>query len=82
MKDAWQNESNSNLLQKVSNVSSAISDAVDLDDACFRLVEAFDIAKNSSDELSEVKDPFAGLGILFVLSSLARHGQLPPEMKR
>ena len=82
LKDAWQNESNSNLLQKVSNVSSAISDAVDLDDACFRLVEAFDIAKNSSDELSEVKDPFAGLGILFVLSSLARHGQLPPEMKR
>ncbi|WP_411817488.1 ATP-grasp domain-containing protein [Hyphococcus sp. DH-69] len=82
LSEAWKSDENSGFFHKLGNVTSALSDAVDLDDACFRLVEAFDIAKHSSDEFSEVNDPFAGLGILFVLSSLARHGKLPPEIKR
>jgi gamma-glutamyl-gamma-aminobutyrate hydrolase PuuD/predicted ATP-grasp superfamily ATP-dependent carboligase len=32
-------------------------------------------------ELSPKDDPAVGLGVLFVLSSLMRHGELPPEVK-
>ncbi len=32
-------------------------------------------------ELDPADDPAAGLGVLFVLSSLMRHGELPPEVK-
>jgi len=32
-------------------------------------------------ELDQSDDPAAGLGVLFVLSSLIRHGELPPEVK-
>jgi gamma-glutamyl-gamma-aminobutyrate hydrolase PuuD len=36
--------------------------------------------KDAPSELSEAKDPLVGLGALFVLSSLVRHGRLPPEV--
>ena len=78
--DAWKKDSQS-ISEKMGNVLAALKGSVDLDDACFRLFESFDLAKNSSDELSEHDDPLAGLGILFILSSLARHGSLPDEVK-
>ena len=77
----WRNEAGVGLGEKLSRLKRAVSGAVDFDDACFRFFESADIAQNSSDELSEHEDPFAGLGILFVLSSLARHGRLPDEVK-
>ncbi|MGE0596439.1 MAG: gamma-glutamyl-gamma-aminobutyrate hydrolase family protein [Hyphomonadaceae bacterium] len=36
--------------------------------------------KKAPSELSSAKDPLVGLGALFVLSSLVRHGKLPPEI--
>ena len=67
--------------QSPAQLANALRDVVDLNDACFRLVDTFDLAKESGDELSEEDDPLAGLGVLFVLSSLARHGRLPDEVK-
>lgn len=43
-----------------------------------------DELKKHSDlpsEFTDDDDPAVGLGILFALSSLARHGELPPELK-
>lgn len=78
---AWSDEANNGFGEKIKRCADALGGAVDLDDACFRIFESVGLAKNSSDELSENEDPFAGLGMLFVLSSLARHGRLPDEVK-
>ncbi|MBT8471581.1 MAG: ATP-grasp domain-containing protein [Marinicaulis sp.] len=78
---AWRNRAGVGFGKKFSRLTRALGNAVDLNDACFRIFESADLAKNSADELNEHKDPFAGLGILFVLSSLARHGRLPDEVK-
>jgi hypothetical protein len=37
--------------------------------------------KDAKNELDFRDDPLAGMGVLFVLSSLMRHGRLPPELK-
>lgn len=81
LKDAWNKESNKSLFDKFKALTSSLGDVVDMDNACFRILESFDLAKNSSDEWADQKDPLSGLGVLFVLSSLARHGRLPDEVK-
>lgn len=45
------------------------------------LKAAWTDGKDAPSELSEDSDPLVGLGALFVLSSLIKHGKLPPEMK-
>ena len=37
-------------------------------------------ADEAQVELFSSRDPFASLGVLFVLASLVRHGKLPPEL--
>jgi predicted ATP-grasp superfamily ATP-dependent carboligase len=37
--------------------------------------------KDAKNELDFRDDPLAGMGVLFVLSSLMRYGRLPPELK-
>lgn len=81
LKDAWKSGAGGGFKERLSNVAAILGDTIDLDDACFRLFDSYDVAKNSSDELSEYNDPFTGLGILFIISSLARHGRLPDEVK-
>ena len=81
LKDAWSKPSNKNLFDKFKALTSSLGDVVDMDDACFRILESVDLAKDSSDEWTDQKDPLSGLGVLFVLSSLARHGRLPDEVK-
>lgn len=51
--------------------------------------EAVDAVRDMLQEAEEAEkinyaddDPFIGLGVLFVLGSLIRHGKLPPEIKR
>ncbi len=77
----WSKGTGGGLVEKLSRSAVALKGVVDLDDACFRILDTMDIAKNSSDEFSEHEDPLAGLGFLFILSSLARHGRLPDEVK-
>jgi len=51
--------------------------------------KAYDIFKTMNKESSKAEqitltddDPFVGLGALFILGSLLKHGKLPPEIKR
>ena len=37
--------------------------------------------KLAKSEFDVEDDPFVGLGLLFIASSLIRHGELPPEVK-
>ncbi|MEO1135297.1 MAG: ATP-grasp domain-containing protein [Pseudomonadota bacterium] len=81
LRKAWDPRKNDGFLKRLKKTAGALQGVVDLDDACFRLLDAMDLAKNSSDEFAEHDDPLAGLGCLFVLSSIARHGRLPEEVK-
>lgn len=81
LQKVWSANNKAGFFEKLTRSVGALGSVVDIDDACFRLLDTLDVAKESSDELSEHKDPFAGLGVLFVLSSLARHGRLPEEVK-
>lgn len=81
LKAVWASENGGGFVDKLTQSTKALKDAVDFDDACFRIIESLGLAKESDDELSAEKDPLTGLGALFVLSSLARHGRLPDEVK-
>lgn len=81
LRKVWDPGTEGGLFKRLGQSANALKGSVNLDDACFRLLDAMDLAKNSSDELSEHNDPMAGLGFLFILSSLARHGRLPEEVK-
>lgn len=81
LRDVWDPGKDYGLMRRLEKTAGALQGVVNLDDACFRLLDAMDMAKNSSDELAEHDDPMAGLGCLFVLSSIARHGRLPEEVK-
>lgn len=49
-------------------------------------LEAFKTLRNQAREIENLpvikEDPFAGLGILYVIAYLIRNGALPPELKR
>jgi predicted ATP-grasp superfamily ATP-dependent carboligase len=45
-----------------------------------QLMDLWDEGKEAKNELDFRDDPLAGMGVLFVLSSLLRYGRLPPEL--
>lgn len=49
-------------------------------DLVVRLQHAMRDAKDAPTEFSYAEDPLVGLGALFVLGSVMRHGALPPEL--
>lgn len=55
--------------------------AFTFDKAAFTALEKMEQSKNAPTEFDYASDPYAGLGILFILSSLRRHGRLPDELK-
>ncbi len=55
--------------------------AVTFDKAAFVALEKMDQSRNAPTEFDHAHDPYAGLGILFILSSLRRYGRLPDEVK-
>ncbi|WP_417794065.1 ATP-grasp domain-containing protein [Terasakiella pusilla] len=62
--------------------ADALSDSLSFGEA----VEAVRDMLREAEEAEKINyaddDPFIGLGVLFVLGSLIRHGKLPPEIKR
>jgi len=60
----------------------ALDDTITLDEA----YDAFKVMMQEAKEAERLSygedDPFVGLGALFVLGSLIKHGELPPEIKR
>ena len=68
------------VLAAFENAGKAVKETFSLKTATEELRHALRALKDAPSELSEAKDPLVGLGALFVLSSLVRHGKLPPEV--
>ncbi len=68
------------VLAALENTGKAVKESFSLKSAAEELRSALRSLKDAPSELSEADDPLVGLGALFVLSSLARHGKLPPEV--
>lgn len=68
------------VLSALENASKAVKETFSLKNATQELRDTLRALKDAPSELSEAKDPMVGLGALFVLSSLVRHGKLPPEV--
>lgn len=68
------------VLSAIENAGKAVRESLNVGKAASELRTALRDLKEAPSELSEAKDPMVGLGALFVLSSLVRHGKLPPEV--
>lgn len=68
------------LSQRLRQFLTATEKSVDLKEVKENINNISKLSKESNNEL-DVDDPFVGLGSLFVLSSLIKHGKLPPEVK-
>jgi gamma-glutamyl-gamma-aminobutyrate hydrolase PuuD/predicted ATP-grasp superfamily ATP-dependent carboligase len=68
------------VLAALENAGKAMKETFSLRSATMELRDALRALKEAPSELSEARDPLVGLGALFVLSSLVRHGKLPPEV--
>ncbi|WP_395644709.1 gamma-glutamyl-gamma-aminobutyrate hydrolase family protein [Terricaulis sp.] len=68
------------VLAAIENAGKAAGEALSVGAALDQLRDALSDLKDAPSELSQAKDPLVGLGALFVLSSLVRHGKLPPEV--
>lgn len=68
------------LLAAIESAGTAMKETLSLKAATHDLRLSLRALKETPSELSQAKDPLVGLGALFVLSSLVRHGKLPPEV--
>ena len=60
----------------------ALNDSLSLEKA-FSTFQALRKEAKESESISYAQDdPFIGLGVLFILGSLIKHGTLPPEIKQ
>jgi len=68
------------VLAALEQAGKATKESFSLGRATNELRDTLRALKDAPSELSAAKDPMVGLGALFVLSSLVRHGKLPPEV--
>lgn len=69
------------LLEAAKEFGRATKEIADFSTAGPRLREAMLTAKGAPNDLFKSHDPLVSLGALFVVTSLLRHGKLPPEIK-
>lgn len=81
---AWRNASRrvktGRLLAALEDAGKALGNTLSVAGAVKQLREEMRDLKDAPSELSSANDPMVGLGALFVLSSLVRHGKLPAEV--
>ena len=68
------------LLHAAEIFTDALSETITLDEAFKSLKLIIKEAKNTEKIAYSKDDPFIGLGVLFILGSLLKHGKLPPEI--
>lgn len=68
------------LLDAAREFGRAATQAVDFSTAAPRVREAMLTAKGAPSDLFQSHDPLVSLGALFVVTSVLRHGKLPPEI--
>ncbi|WP_019960756.1 carboxylate--amine ligase [Woodsholea maritima] len=61
--------------------AEAVDKVTDFDEAFHILKQRFGLSKGAKSEIDLHDDPMSAFGVLFVLSSLVRHGELPHELK-
>ncbi len=79
-REAKQELKSGDLAEAIENFGRAVRESFSLKNATQELRDVLHDLKHAPSELSAAKDPMVGLGALFVLSSLVRHGKLPPEV--
>lgn len=81
---AWRNANRrmktGQLLAALDDAGKALGNTLAVAGAVKQLREEVRDLKDAPSELSSASDPMVGLGALFVLSSLVRHGKLPAEV--
>jgi gamma-glutamyl-gamma-aminobutyrate hydrolase PuuD/predicted ATP-grasp superfamily ATP-dependent carboligase len=81
---AWRNANRrmktGQLLAALEDAGKALGNTLAVAGAVKQLREEVRDLKDAPSELSSAHDPMVGLGALFVLSSLVRHGKLPAEV--
>jgi len=82
--EAWRaakaNFKSGDVLSAIDEAGRAVGRSLSIGGAMEELQRTLTNLRYAPSELSEAKDPMVGLGALFVLSSLVRHGKLPPEV--
>lgn len=79
-REAKESAKNGELIAAMEEAARAMKKSLTVHNAARELRTAMRALKDAPSELSTARDPLVGLGALFVLSSLVRHGKLPPEV--
>ncbi len=80
-RDAGESLKEGRIGEAVKRFAKNVGEVIDRDDIAFELFQAVYEIRGAKGELSFKEDRMANLGFLYVVSSLVRHGELPPEMK-
>lgn len=79
--NGWRDMKAGDWRQGSASIWRGLRSAIAFDRAAFTALEKFDETRSAPGEFDHADDPYAGLGVLFILSSLMRHGRLPDEVK-
>lgn len=79
--DIWNKNNDAGWREKLSTFGKALKESVDGKDIIDQIKAMYETSKNAKSEFVSDDDPFTGLGLLFIGSSLLRHGELPPEIR-
>lgn len=79
-REAKESAKSGELIAAMEEAARAMKKSLTVHNAARELRSAMRALKDAPSELSTARDPLVGLGALFVLSSLVRHGKLPPEV--
>ena len=77
----WDKNNDTEWREKLRNLGDALKGSVDGKDIIEKIKLMHATGQDAQSELDSEDDPFTSLGFLFVISSLIRHGKLPPELK-
>ncbi len=78
----WDSSKHENWQKRFQGLTDALRDCIDGKDMIEKVKDLHKAGKAVKSEFTAKDDPFIGLGFLFIASSLLRHGELPPEIKR
>jgi predicted ATP-grasp superfamily ATP-dependent carboligase len=81
MSDGWRRVREGRLLDGIREIFGGALKAFNFNAAAFDALEQVEQIKDKPTELDHAPDPFTGLGVMFIFSSLWRTGKLPDEVK-
>lgn len=77
----WHSKRGESFRDRFNDFGAALKNSVDGKDMIEKIKSMRALGKEARSEFAHGDDPFTGLGFLFIVSSLLRHGELPPELK-